>query len=77
MAKLLLYALNRSLKMADEEAELDRSPEKGIGEAVLELREQLRKLEEVALKRSSESTIESSAIYCQEFCRVSCFLLSI
>lgn len=62
--------------MADEEAELDRSPEKGIGEAAPELREQLNKLE-VALRQSSESTIQSSAIYCQEFCRVSYFLSDI
>lgn len=65
------------MKMADEEAELDRSPAKGIGEAVLELREQLRNLEEVALRRSNESAIRSSAIYCQEFCRVSYFLSGI
>lgn len=63
--------------MADEEAELDRSPEKGIGEEVLELGERLKQLEEVALRQSNESTIQSSAIYCQEFCRVSYFLSGI
>lgn len=62
--------------MADEEAELDRSPEKGSDEAVLELRERLKNLED-ALRQSSESTIQSSAIYCQEFCRVSYFLSGI
>lgn len=63
--------------MADEEAEVDPSPEKGIGETVLELRERLQKLEEVALRQSSESAIQSSTLYCQEFCRVSYFLLVI
>lgn len=72
-----MYALKQSVKMADEEAELDQSPEKGIGEAVLELRERLQKLEEVALRQSTESAIQSSAIYCQEFCRVSYFLSGI
>uniref|UniRef100_A0A674P9Z9 Zinc finger protein 292b n=1 Tax=Takifugu rubripes TaxID=31033 RepID=A0A674P9Z9_TAKRU len=55
--------------MADEEAEVDPSPEKGIGETVLELRERLQKLEEVALRQSSESAIQSSTLYCQGFCR--------
>lgn len=68
------YAQDQSVKMADEEAEVDRSPEKGIGETVLELRERLQKLEEVALKQSNQSVIQSSSIYCQEFCRVSSFL---
>lgn len=63
--------------MADEEAELDQSPEKGFGEAALELTERLQKLEEVALRQSTESMIQSSAIYCQEFCRVSYFLSSV
>lgn len=58
--------------MADEEAELDLSSEKEIGE----LRERLKKLE-VALRQNDESAIQSSAIYCQEFCRVSYFRSSI
>lgn len=69
---LVDYALELGVKMADEEAEQDRSPGNGAGGTVAELRRRLQQLQEAAARGCAESPVRSSAEYCQEFCRVSC-----
>lgn len=59
--------------MADEEAEQDRSTADGMTETIGELRQRLGKVEELLAGGSTESPVQSSSEYCQEFCRVSCF----
>lgn len=69
---LLDYALELAVKMADEEAEQERG---GLGlsdaaETVAELRLRLQQLQVAAARRCGDGLVQSSAEYCQEFCRV-------
>uniref|UniRef100_A0A3P9I0S2 Zinc finger protein 292 n=1 Tax=Oryzias latipes TaxID=8090 RepID=A0A3P9I0S2_ORYLA len=55
--------------MADEEAEQDRSTADGMTETIGDLRQRLGKVEELLAGGSTESPVQSSSEYCQEFCR--------
>lgn len=73
-AVLLLvdYALELPVKMADEEAEQDRDGPglSDAAETVAELRRRLQQLQVAAARRCGDDLVQSSAEYCQEFCRV-------
>lgn len=65
------YALELGVKMADEEAEKDRGPENDVSVVIVGLKRRLQELQEVTVKESQDSPVQSSFNYCQDFCRVS------
>lgn len=66
------YALELGVKMADEEAEQDRGgPGSDAAGTVAELRRRLQQLQAAAARSFGDAPVQSSAEYCQEFCRVS------
>lgn len=64
------YAPELPVKMADEEAEQERSAESGISENTRELRRRLQEVQST-LVRESAGSLAPSARFCQDFCQVS------
>lgn len=66
------YALELAVKMADEEAEQERGGPglSDAAETVAELRRRLQQLQAAAARSCGDGPVQSSAEYCQEFCRV-------
>ncbi|XP_072296500.1 zinc finger protein 292b [Eucyclogobius newberryi] len=55
--------------MADEEAEKDRDPKDDVNVVITELKQRLEELQETAASESTDSRVQSSFKYCQDFCR--------